>query len=577
VYFGSAGSRSSKGGGFQFNVPQLYPKVEIVGSQWGQNPKPMVDTTTLISNGYGNRSWGSSRTVGYLLSNSFGDMQYYNDLTDKEKSLQYWSWHGNPVSFMDDNWTIYQQTPTDSGDKVIRPIYDYSGKTAEQVANYFIKQVALLGFAFCLDPADVQGIIGENNSICLPIFDNNGITTGKYKQGVECRELSNFLWRDDVWKKNKYNPYQQRSDIDKGNLSNRGTFNKYPSALTAYALSLNDFESVISALNNLYISDPQGDKKWEIDFQGSNPADYIVGAYATVCNLELTETTFPITIGPVNLADIQPTLVAYKVAFASNGYFDCGTIRVPTEFGDFRDYEPYTTLELYLPLCGTITLDTAFFVGHNLNVVYYYDYETMSCTACVYRDGVTLYATANGSMGASIPLSSLRMGDYQNTIHQLEVAQKQNHARLLASSVSVAAGAISLLAAPATAGASLVAGAGIIGGLSGVASTLYQSSDIQYQMAHKQPSTAQTGSSAPQNDFCTGSMYPYLFIKRVKMLPEYDDEIYAHTIGHACNINATLDTVSGYTVATNVDLSGFTASSEEKQMISDLLSRGVYL
>lgn len=569
AYFGSAGSRSNHGAGFQINIPQLYPKIENVDPQQG-TPNPTVDTSTLISNGY---HLLTSTTMGKVISNGFNKMHYYDDVDTKEKSLQWWSGHGNPVSHMDKNWIIFQENPSVSGDKAIRPIFDYSGKTAEQVVNYFIKQVALLGFAFCLNPSDVQGIIGENNSICLPVFDNNGITTGKYKQGIECRELPNFTWRDDVWDKNKYNPYQQRDDIDQGDLDNSGRWNMFPATLKAYAMDFNDIAVLINSLNDLYSASQHPIEQNMIDYQGSNPSDYIVGLYGTPCELVLSNTPETIKIGGVSFTGHE----ANTINMTANGLFDCGSVRVPAEFSDFRDYEPYTTIELYLPLCGTITLDTAFFVGHDVNVVYTYDVLTMSCTACVYRDGITLYATVNGTIGAELPLSALRMGDYQNTIHSLESAHKQNNIRLATSAVGVGVGAVSLLAAPETGGLSLAAGAGILAGLGGVAGGLYQASDINYQISHKYPALSQTGSADAQNGFSAGSMYPYLFIKRVKMLPEYDDEVYAHTIGHACNINATLDTVSGYTVATNVDLSGFTASSEEKQMISDLLSRGVYL
>ena len=583
VYLGSAGSRYSDGAGFQFNVPQLYPKVEIVGSQWGQNPKPMVDTTTLISNGWDTRSWGTTRSVGYLLSNSFGSMHYYNDLTDKEKSLQYWSWHGNPVSYMDDNWTIYQQNPTDSGDKVIRPIFNYEGKTAQQVVDYFLKQVALLGFPFVIDPNDVQGEIGSNNSICLPLFTNDGITTGEYVQGVDCRSVPNFAWRDNVWTKNKYDPNKDPEDDDKGDLNNYGGLNMFHTGLTTYAMSYPDLILLITRLNKLYENDPDGITNLQTQFQGSNPSDYIVGAYATVCDLEVSNDTAAIEIGPVEFEGLD----VHRVVHGNNGHFDCGSVKLTPNFYDFRDFEPYTTAELYLPLCGTIKLDIPFFMGHEINVQYWYDYTTMSCTAAIYRDGTTLYKTVDGTMGAQIPLSALRMGDYQNNINMLKLNDEKlkdqlwvDTAKFLMTTVGTG---VALGLAPETGGLSMLPVVGTSAAVSSTTSLISSAasiannhSKIQYQLEHSTPGISTTGCADPQNAFSVGSMYPFLFIKRAKMLDNYDKDIYGDTVGFACCYQSHVKDESGLIVASDIKCDGLSgATLEEINMIKTDFANGV--
>lgn len=474
-------------------------------------------------------------------------------------------------------------------------IKDYEPGTskASAWAKIIAHEIAFLGLPFQIKISGDAGTPASTASIAdddvfLPIFDiNHMVTTGRYTTDIAVKQAQiNYTWgnifEDTVpdWD-STYNPPKpsggDQGEDDFGTLNNRGGFNKFPTPLTCYMLSYEKFMDVVSALNNLYITDPDGNMKWELDFKGSNPSDYIVGAYASVCNIPFTETTYPIKIGPVDLSTIQPTLTSYKISFVDSGYFDCGSVDITPYYDDFRDYSPYTSIELYLPLCGSVDIDTAYFMGHSLSITYYYDYTTMSCSACIYRDGITLYKVVNGSLGAQIPLTSLRMGEYQSAIHALENAEKQNEMRMASALVSMGISAAGIIAAPATGGTTLGLTALGLNGVKTGMDTLNTHDDIRYQYEHKQPAIAQTGASDTQNGFCVGSMYPYLFIKRPKMIPGYNSDVYAHTIGYACNVNARIGDMSGYTVATNIDTSGIHATADEINAIKQAFSKGVYL
>jgi hypothetical protein len=180
-------------------------------------------------------------------------------------------------------------------------------------------------------------------------------------------------------------------------------------------------------------------------------------------------------------------------------------------------------------------------------------------------------------MGAQIPLLSANMGDYQNSIHQIVTAQKQNEIRIATSAITTAAAAAAIIAAPETGGISLAAGAGIIAGVGGIAKSLYDQSDLQYKLEHKAPSYSQTGAASPQNDFCVGDIKPKLYIKRSKMLQSYDPATYSHVVGNACCIPGIIGSFSGYTVVGSCDLSGIQATQSELDQIRQLLQTGVYL
>lgn len=580
VYVGAAGSRTAQGGKFQFNVPQFYPEVEIVGSQWGQNPKPTVDTITLIANGWQPTDmWGGANNKGSLKSKVFSSTRYYNDLTDWQKSLQWWSWNGNPVSYMDDNWTIYQETPADGRDTVIRPIFNYDGKTAQQVVDYFLKQVALLGFPFAIDPADIQGIIGDNNSISLPVFDSNGITTGEYRTGSDCRDLKNFLWRDDVWERNEYDPYKPITDdeSDRGDLTNRVPIRDAEGGTTRYVCSKSTLATLLGFLNGTYLPD---DPTLIADFKGTNPQNYIVSVQRYPFTLPTTGTP-NIFIGSVN-TNIQ---AKYLLDTPTSLYviYDFGNIKIQNYYYDFRDF--ISKITLFMPFIGSVELDPKLYMGHSVGLQYILDYSTGSVAAEIKRDGFTM-ETKTSTISVTIPFFAADMATYQATLASLEYAIDQSKIKQI---TGIASTAFSAGAAIATGGASSAVGAlglggGLIGGVSGMTAGLIQQQSLQYQLDHTIPQTGTISVAAPANAFFMDDR-ARIVITRPKMLQGFDGAAYSHTVGNACAIAGKLNSFSGFTVAGSATLDGITAKDgsgtaptrTELDMIKQLLQAGIFV
>lgn len=455
--------------------------------------------------------------------------------------------------------------------------------------NAVLHEAAFLGFPIVISTSDVSETIGSDK-VYLPVFDEHLITTGEFISGAESLTLPNALWNDIFGSEMpEYDPdYEPDEPVppsgDFGDLNDRGIYtNRFPSKLNVWCFynvaPHDDIESVITAINNLYITDPDGNEKWQLDFKGTNPSDYIVGLYVTPLIVPHSQNTDTFTLGPV---DFDGNITTYR--YDGDGYFTFGTIKLYGKtcplFNNFRDYAPYTQLELYIPLCGTVTLDPAFFMGHSVTVDMYYDITTMSCTAAIYRDNVTLYKTVNGTLGAQIPITSLDMGAYQNTIKSLESAQKQNEMRLMTSVMTMGASAA---AAIATGGVSLGVGAGALAGGAGLLQTVEQGKQIDYQLDHTAPNVSQTGTAEPQNGFCVGSMYPYLFVKRAEPLSGKNDTIYSKTVGNACCINDYIGSRTGLVVCSNINTNdivnayGESPTVDEINAIKQAFANGVYV
>lgn len=79
---------------------------------------------------------------------------------------------------------------------------------------------------------------------------------------------------------------------------------------------------------------------------------------------------------------------------------------VDRKFNTFLDYEPYTKLQLYLPLIGIVNLDTNSVMGKDVKVTYIFDYlgNTVAAEISVVEgETVRILQTETGVLGYNIP------------------------------------------------------------------------------------------------------------------------------------------------------------------------------
>lgn len=456
-----------------------------------------------------------------------------------------------------------------------------------------LHEAAFIGFPVITGAGDLDKSIGDNE-VFLPIFDEYLITTGDFKSGSDALSLPNATWRDvfsttmpDYDPSIQPEPPTPSDENDRGDLNNKLTSydHRYANPNSVYAMTQSNFMKFVNDINGLYLSDPD-DTQLKIDFKGSNPNDYVIGVYGIpfLCNYIVPSgPDVAVDVGPVTLPTAEGKLVDTSTSILR----DCGSITVPA-LGDFRDYEPYSQYELYIPMCGTIQLDGAQVAGRTLHIEVYYDIMTMDCTAAVYRDatggGETLIATVNGTLGASLPLTAARMGDYQNSIKTTQNALKQNEMRTAFGVGGAVIGVAGAALAPETGGLSLALAGAAIAGVSTAASGALTEKQLQYDLTHKQPSVSQCSAANGATAQLISTFYPHLFIKRAKMIDTYDAEIYTKTVGHATLRAAQLSSFSGLTVAAAAELSNIytidgakAATEQELKLIKQALLVGVYV
>lgn len=496
----------------------------------------------------------------------------------------------------DGMWELNDSTPWNTD--YAHPFAYINCNTANknEVRDYVLKQIAYLGFPFVYDPEVAsRGQIGDIG-VYLPKFDDNGITTGEYEEGTAALALPNAQWIDGRTGSG-YDPYKPPTpsgEDDTGDLENSTYGNYgYTGGNKLYLLTQAEVDTFMSTINAYYTpasgDTPQDiqDKKdrLELDFKGSNPFNYLVGLYALPIYVGYTDGA-TINLGPVD------TGIAARLADPSSSrHFDFGTWKITPQFNDFRDYAPYTSIELYIPLCGSVQLDPADVMGHTIKVDALFDLQTGDLTARVLRDRLesgtstqwTMIDTVQGNLFVSIPVTADDMGNFQNRQHYIK-------ASMISKAVNFLGGTANTVYNDAGSVAGAVAGTGGSPHLTSPFSFLTSGFNAgmgiglgRYQLTHSPLTPYQVSTASSAIGF---NMYPRakIFIKRPKMLTGYNQSTYAHTVGNATCENTTVGNKSGLIVCSDVDLSGLQtattarpATLEEQRMIKQALTSGVYV
>lgn len=227
--------------------------------------------------------------------------------------------------------------------------------------------------------------------------------------------------------------------------------------------------------------------------------------------------------------------------------FDCGSITIPREYSDFRDYEPYTRLSLFLPFVGEVNISTNdCILPHSIKVIYNLDFLSGAACAEVLVDGDVRYAY-QAAMCAAIPVTS------------------SDASRLLASLIGAAIGTVGggVMGGivGGTAGSRMMARS-LIGGVSDAAMSPINGIQIQ-----------RTGSISA-NTGLLGEMKPYVLVTRpISYIPDS----YESLIGRPYQTTAPLGSQTGFVKVREVHLDGITATEVEKEEIESLLKKGVII
>lgn len=478
--------------------------------------------------------------------------------------------------------------------------------------DYILKQIAYLGTWFFTDITAINDAPGASEKWYLGEIDENGVTTGNYKQGAATADYSNSEW-ENPWESS---PYSGRDDDptswDSSQTSNISTETGDPSYGTKeYLMSENALNQLMRVLNEFKIGEAEQDIHdgyCETAFGDTDPVKAIisvvkypfdiinnwngniteqiingsdVGAYFSIANASI-----PVSVaasipspGTQYTIDLTSAHEIYEINWTTSQW-KYGTARIPyyAKYKSFLDYEPYCTASLYIPFCGSVKLDPEIFVGHSIGVDYIVSPLDGTVKAFILRDNLVI-DTLTGNMGYSIEIDSSDELSKVNTIQQLNAtiqAQKMNNVKRWANiGVGIGGGA--------------VVGGGVgalIGGASSVMNATFDTLAAQKSIEQKQLeiNAAETPFKQLQNGggflSACDEYAVRLVVYRPETLPGFDFtdwHNYGHLYGFATYDAGTLENYSGYVECSAANLDGIAATETEKRMILEALKGGVYL
>lgn len=120
----------------------------------------------------------------------------------------------------------------------------------------------------------------------------------------------------------------------------------------------------------------------------------------------------------ISIGGVQSEVVAEIMPGNSKPYLFGGYYDIKEYYGNYLDYEPYTSLSIFLPYIGTRELDVSRVTGHRIGVWYLFDFDSRIITAQLVLDGGdgssrggTVYCDFSAPFGITYPLSGASMNE----------------------------------------------------------------------------------------------------------------------------------------------------------------------
>ena len=209
-----------------------------------------------------------------------------------------------------------------------------------------------------------------------------------------------------------------------------------------------------------------------------------------------------------------------------------GSVTIAEHYKNFLDYAPYTNVIIYLPYIGFKELDASLVMGKTLRIEYTLDVITGGCLAQIYVGKIRLYEFT-GNIGVDISITA------------------SNRAQAESAYINAGVGVVS---------------SAMSGNVTGAVNSIIGAATSQYHYSG-------TGNPSPS---CVASTNRtcYVVIDR----PQYQPlKAFNHTRGRMCCLSKTIGSLKGYTVCdSNIDISGISATDEEKDEIVNILSTGFF-
>ena len=394
------------------------------------------------------------------------------------------------------------------------------------------------------DVSAISSKLGENitdEKIYTPVI-KDGILSGKYVSGKAGALEPSAKWGTDIREKTGYKgidsidptEYTDKISLARPKIKSEGKFN------TLYALSDTEINSL-------------SDELWSADenklnqilkgllLMGENPLNCIVSLQ--LFPFDITSMASTTSQGSITLGATQMNTTGTKVKNL-NSIIDIGSVKLRRHFNNFFDYEPYSTAFIYVPYCGTIQLSLNDVIGKTVSVKLLIDYISGVCTAVVFADGIPVIYK-NGCISQQIAITGTDTATMSSNAISSSLGLLTNTTNLIAGGKDVSS---------------------IINNSANLLSSSFDYSARRTIYQTQGANTSQINMCEPQKAYI------------VLNLPNFDiaDE-YSFFHGYRCDFYDSVKNLSGYIETDRPNMTGFSATEEEKNLIIECMRGGIYV
>lgn len=462
--------------------------------------------------------------------------------------------------------------------------------------NYetIMKMVACFGVPFTDTNKLSFKLDFTDTELCMPVIDENGIAHGEYTRGAA--NTTNDIYNADSVRDKNYDPTRPPTPIDPNTYSDTTNWNNvnFRQAFTKRYILNSAQVAQLSA--ELWAA--QSSKPADLDFQNYAVDEYLTNnPIDTIVSLKYFPCTFSDVAPAVVHLGKYTTNIAATALGTSVRVIDFDPIAIWRHFGDFRDFEPYTQLSVYIPFCGVVPLKTADCMGKYVSVKLCIDTSTGAAAGFVIvsntGSGGICVATANGTAAIDIPVSGLQSANISNAVFNAAATWAQTQISQFSSTNLLAhfGGTIGNIGKGFAKSFNLNNLKGsIFGGPMGALNAVtsldpsklwatgaemeLENTRAEYDLQHVQMPTRLIGSSSPALSSVMETAVRLIIYRPIT--DEKGLSNYADTVGFATLESGTVSQFSGFTVGT-IDVNGINATPAEKQAIAAAFANGVYL
>ena len=429
----------------------------------------------------------------------------------------------------------------------------------------------------------------------LGVLDEEGIGWGEYTRGSGNTDNPIFDLSS-----SQSSPYDHRTPIDPNVYSDTtewNTVNFQASMCKRYQLTAAQVGQLAGELWDMMAAIPAGQTQQNYTLDEcltNNPIDTIVSLKYFPCVVETAANPAVVHLGKYQ------TNISCQAVGTSVKVLDFEPIQLWRHFKDFRDFEPYTTLQMYIPFCGVVSIPTAEAMGRYVGVKLCIDVGTGACCGYVIvsqsGSGGICVATAAGTAAIDMPISGLQSANLSQAIFDATANWTNtqiSNGKIMAGVLQgvsggthgitgtvplfykLGIGVSDLLSARTAAGA-----AGIFDKLNPMkwgTNRLKEAQEekrAQYDLTHIEMPMRLIGSTSPVLSSVIESQCRLIIYRPVT--DESALSQYADTVGYATVSSGTVSQYSGFTTGT-IDVRGINATAEEKEAIAAAFASGVYL